>query len=1652
MAVPIAISAAAGFSGQGSFPLTVQTAEGVVMQALLHVRIELLKPVLTLNPASLNSSALRGVAKSESIVLTNTGGLETGPIQVLLPDIPWLSLASANPMPSIPPGGTAALSLNIAPDVEAPLTLFTGNLAINPANGGSKSLPYRVRVVSDLKGDLEIEVVDELFFFTAEAPKLAGAQVTVRDAISSAQIATTITGTNGLATFPNLNEGWYRVEVNAPEHDSFSGNYYVNAGDANRHQIFISKQLVKYTWKVEEVEIEDEYRVTIETTFETNVPAPVVTATPSNIDVGDLLGLGQVKIVNITLENHGFIAAQESKFRFSEHPFYEFTPLVTNIGTIPAKSSLVVPVMITRKGVFGDDGEIVTLRGERLPLAKSGVPCGAGGAVDYSYPCGPHLVDKVVAIAMSGVQGNCGGGGSGGGGGGGFIGGGFYGGFGGGGGGGGGGSSGSSMSFASPDPCLNECLLKATLDCLVGFTPAGCPYAVANCVASEGDLLTCTGAAFCWAGPWVNGGFCILSYINCYRQFGGGAGGGGGGPGAMAKDDPPGYILPAEVRAFAPEVAGAWERVETVFAMQEAIFGSKAIVLLQKEPGMEEVLAEFSTATGPGSPAGRTIDGNESLNIQALALSHEIDWEILSPAIARWNRTVTYNGQGIFDLADVPGGESTDFIARDVIRAKADALVAAFDESRAMGFVDPVQELLADYNALRQDLEGGQGGACARVKIQLSHSVTMTRTAFRATLELENEREEEISGVGFDLQVRDAFGLPAEDLFNIQVTRLEGLDAIDGNGQLGSKGIGTIQWTLIPRDTAALESPVEYTVGGVITYTQGTTTFNIPVENVPITVRPDAALSLKYFHQRDVVSDDPWTDPIEPAQPFKLAVLVENHGFGDARNLKIVSSQPEIVDNEKGLFIDFKVIGTEVDGQPLSPSLAADFGTVAPGQRKIATWLLTSTLQGLFTDYKATFEHVTGLGDPRISLLKEVGIHEMIRMVRDQRDGADSAPDFLTNDVADANDYPDTIHYSHGGSDQVTVKETGTFSAAPTVAAPSITLNTGAFGGWAYIRLPDPAMGNFRLVSVTRADGRVLPLDFNTWQSDRTFIGGGRRPRYEHIVHLVDHDSAGAYTLLYAPMDAPDTTPPASSVAALPPLSPAAIPVFWSGSDDRGVASYTVFVSVNGGPFAPWKTNTQATGAIYEGSPATEYAFYSVAKDHAGNVESKAAAPEAGTAVGAINQPPVLSPIGNRSVNKGEIFTVQAAATDPDGTNGDIRYAIVTSQPGIVIHPVTGVIGWTTSETDGGKTVPVTVIATDGGVPSATAQTAFQISVIDVNRPPEISPVGPQTLEQGGVLIVDVDATDGDFPAQTLTFSLAEAPAGATIHPATGVIQWSPLPEQAGSSHLFTVTVTDNGTPAQSASTSFPVLVVSQADLPPVFTKVPVVLWLKGKTYSLTVAASDPDGDPVALSANLATVPGATFADQGGGNGRLDWASIAAEPGVYQVPVTATANGASGHATLRIQVAEDELYWSWVKETFGELPEGFDLALLGMDADPDGDGRENIHEMALLTNPLQPDSVPLAIRAQFMDPFSLINLGLHQRVGAEAYVNLGIERSGNLMDAWEPVPPADWSVFIDPDGDDDSLPHTREVDFRIFEYHPAGIPDKRFYRVKSTRK
>ncbi len=82
--------------------------------------------------------------------------------------------------------------------------------------------------------------------------------------------------------------------------------------------------------------------------------------------------------------------------------------------------------------------------------------------------------------------------------------------------------------------------------------------------------------------------------------------------------------------------------------------------------------------------------------------------------------------------------------------------------------------------------------------------------------------------------------------------------------------------------------------------------------------------------------------------------------------------------------------------------------------------------------------------------------------------------------------------------------------------------------------------------------------------------------------------------------------PPTSSLAELPTFEPATFTLNWSGSDvgGPGIASYTIYVSDNGGAFTPYLSATTLTSTTFTGVDGHTYGFYSVAIDIAGNSQA----------------------------------------------------------------------------------------------------------------------------------------------------------------------------------------------------------------------------------------------------------------------------------------------------------------------------------------------------------------------------------------------------------------------------------------------------------------
>jgi len=137
-----------------------------------------------------------------------------------------------------------------------------------------------------------------------------------------------------------------------------------------------------------------------------------------------------------------------------------------------------------------------------------------------------------------------------------------------------------------------------------------------------------------------------------------------------------------------------------------------------------------------------------------------------------------------------------------------------------------------------------------------------------------------------------------------------------------------------------------------------------------------------------------------------------------------------------------------------------------------------------------------------------------------------------------------------------------------------------------------------------------------------------------------------------------DRDPPQSAVAALPPVSSSTdIALSWNGSDvGSRIVEYQVFASTDGGPYELVVPGTLDTQATFSGVAGRSYAFYSVARDDAGNVEAAPPAPDATTRVG--------TPVSARNMAVTVLRGPKRATFKEGSTSAAQRFAVVLQNRG----------------------------------------------------------------------------------------------------------------------------------------------------------------------------------------------------------------------------------------------------------------------------------------------------------------------------------------------------------------------------------------------------
>ncbi len=414
---------------------------------------------------------------------------------------------------------------------------------------------------------------------------------------------------------------------------------------------------------------------------------------------------------------------------------------------------------------------------------------------------------------------------------------------------------------------------------------------------------------------------------------------------------------------------------------------------------------------------------------------------------------------------------------------------------------------------------------CALVKIEIEQTLTLERQAFDARMAITNHLDTvELTDVKVDVLFADEQGnsvLASSDpnntsaTFFIRIDSLTNISDVSGNGTVAPNTEAEVHWLIIPAPGAggSVASGKRYDVSAVLSFKQNGVAQEIAVAPDLIFVKPLPLLNLDYFLTHDVVADNPFTDPVEPPEPFVLGVRVANNGGGVAHNLSIDTAQPKIVENEQGLLIDFRITGAQLDNQPVEPVLLMDFGDIEAGQSRAGRWQMETTLSGTFVEFDASFSHADDLGGRLTSLIDTIDTHFLIHDVRVDLPGRDDVLDFLAQDGSVIrvyeSEYVDTV-----------VEDLSGQAALVALAGDKYKMTVPSIIGMHYVSLSDPYHGAKHLAAAYRDDGTQVPRE-NAWLTRKEGAGGNT----QYGLSLFDYMPSSYYTLVFG-LDVPGNEAP----------------------------------------------------------------------------------------------------------------------------------------------------------------------------------------------------------------------------------------------------------------------------------------------------------------------------------------------------------------------------------------------------------------------------------------------------------------------------------------------------------------------------------------------
>lgn len=380
--LPVVFTASNEAQVSGSLILNVRSDEhpnSPVGQVKIDYNLSDAKPFLTSTPSFVETGLASGSSQIESVIVQNKGLQDASNLVFKLtkedgsPAPSWVGITSKSDG-TLALGGKRTVDLSFNPPEGTSDGVYKFKLAVLGDNVSQQALNVFISVSQSGKGNALFKAAD---IYTATVDKngqliqgLANANISVQNEDVPTITQELNTDALGEALFQDLPAGRYKFRAKATNHQELGGRLLVKPGITVNQPVFLSYNLITVDWSVREISIQDRYEITLNATFETDVPAPVVVLQPASVNLPKM-GAGDVFYGELTLTNHGLIGAEDvvAKLPGSDGYFrYEF--LVDIPATLEAKQRLTIPY------------RIVAL--QSLEASASSATASGGGCYSYS--------------------------------------------------------------------------------------------------------------------------------------------------------------------------------------------------------------------------------------------------------------------------------------------------------------------------------------------------------------------------------------------------------------------------------------------------------------------------------------------------------------------------------------------------------------------------------------------------------------------------------------------------------------------------------------------------------------------------------------------------------------------------------------------------------------------------------------------------------------------------------------------------------------------------------------------------------------------------------------------------------------------------------------------------------------------------------------------------------------------------------------------------------------------------------------------------------------------------------------------------------------------------------------------------------------------